>query len=330
MILAILDREEDFLYGISKYFQERLSKTFDIYSFHQKEALVKFSEDKKKEIQVFLGSVCLSEKEQKQLNVKQAIYLSEGNKAEAGETPVIYKYQPIEGIMKNFLEICQFTKDMGRVSVKGSVRFFGVYSPVGRCGKTSLALVMGQVLAQKQRVIYVNLEEWPGFERIIGGYEGLDISDLIYYIKQGKKELGMYLNGMTVTLNQLKILPPVKKAPDIQEAEAKEIEMLLEEIVSSGEYDIVLVDFGSQIKSTFQVMKRFERVFMPVLKNQVSIAKQEQFFDFLKTSEYAELEEKIKICRLKFLESFEDESVEEMYYGNFGKFVKELLEEEGI
>ena len=330
MILVILDREEDFLYGISKYFQERLRKAFDIYSFHKKEALVKFTEDKKKEIQVFLGSVYLSEKEQKQLNVKQAIYFSEGNQIGDEKTPAIYKYQSVEGIMKDFLEICQFTKDMGRVAVKGSVRFLGVYSPIGRCGKTSLALVMGQVLAQKQRVIYVNLEEWPGFERIIGGYEGLDISDLIYYIKEGKKELGMYLNGMIITLNQLKILPPVKKAPDIQEAEAKEIEALLKEIVSSGEYDIVLVDFGNQIKSTFQIMEQFEKIFMPVLKDRVSVAKQDQFFEFLKTSEYAELEEKIKICRLKFWENFEEESMEEIYYGNFGKFVRELLEEEGI
>lgn len=330
MILVILDREEDFLYGIGRYFQERLLKSFDIYSFHRKESLVKFAEEKKKEIQVFLGSICLTEKEQKQLNIKQAIYLSDGRRIEERETPAIYKYQPVEGIMKEFLEICHFTREMGRVAVKGSVRFLGVYSPVGRCGKTSLALVMGQVLAQKKRVIYVNLEEWPGFERIIGGYEGLDISDLIYYIKQGKKELGIYLDGMVVTLNQLKILPPVKKAPDIQEAEAKEIEVLFEEIVNSGEYDIVLVDFGSQIKSTFQLLERFEKVYMPVLKDQVSVAKQEQFLDFLKTSEYAEMEQKIKICRMRFLENLEEESVEEMYYGNFGKFVKELLEEEGI
>ena len=42
------------------------------------------------------------------------------------------------------------------------------------------------------------------------------------------------------------------------------------------------------------------------------------------------MEEKIKICRLKFWENFEEESMEEIYYGNFGKFVRELLEEEGI
>lgn len=330
MILAILDREEDFLYGISKYFQEKLSKFFDIYSFHEKDTLVKFALEKKKEIHVFLGSICLDEKEQKRLKIKQAIYLSQGDKSEERNIQVIYKYQPVEGIMKEFLEICNFTKEMGRVAVKGNAKFIGFYSPVGRCGKTSLALVMGQVLAQKKRVIYVNLEEWPGFERIIGIYEGLDVSDLIYYIKQGRTGLGMYLDGMVVTLNELKILPPVKKAPDIQEVEAAEVNILFEEILSSGEYDVILVDFGNQIKSIFQVMEQFETVYMPVLRDQASIAKQEQFLDFLKTSEYAELERKIKPCRLKVLENFEGESIEEMYYGNFGKFVRELLEEENL
>ena len=140
----------------------------------------------------------------------------------------------------------------------------------------------------------------------------------------------MYLDGMVVTLNELKILPPVKKAPDIQEVEAAEVNILFEEILSSGEYDVILVDFGNQIKSIFQVMEQFETVYMPVLRDQASIAKQEQFLDFLKTSEYAELERKIKPCRLKVLENFEGESIEEMYYGNFGKFVRELLEEENL
>ena len=42
----------------------------------------------------------------------------------------------------------------------GLAKVLGVYSPVGRCLKTSFALTMGKLLAQEERVLYPNLEEF--------------------------------------------------------------------------------------------------------------------------------------------------------------------------
>ena len=41
-----------------------------------------------------------------------------------------------------------------------------VYSPVKRCGKTCFALTLGQILAKRQSVLYLNLEECAGFRPI--------------------------------------------------------------------------------------------------------------------------------------------------------------------
>ena len=78
MILVILDEEEDYLYGIREYFQEKLKKYFDIYSFHTKDAFIKFAKERQKEIDVFLGSEELLLEEKKIHKVKQCIYLSSG------------------------------------------------------------------------------------------------------------------------------------------------------------------------------------------------------------------------------------------------------------
>ena len=328
MLLVILDREEDFLYGITAYFQEKLGKAFDIYSFHTKEALLAFGREKKKEIDVYLGSCYLNSAEKKELQVRRTLYFSQGERIEESEGEVIYKYQPAECIMKEFLEICHFSGGISGTGLQKDTKILGIYSPIGRCGKTSLALVMGQLLAQNYKAVYVNLEEWPGFERIIGVYEGLDISDLIYYIKQGKEELGMYINGMLQDVNGLKILPPVKMAPDIQEL-GEEVNKLLQEVAKSDCYDVILVDFGRQIKSMLPVLHNLERLYVPVLKDAASQAKLEEFFRFLKNSDYGEMEKKIKQCRLSFAEQTEGERAEELYYGNLGTQAAELLKEEG-
>lgn len=328
MVLAILDREEDFLYGITTYFQDKLGKSFDIYAFHTKELLADFVKKKNRKIDVYLGSSCLEPFEKAEMQIEQIVCFSQADdRLLLGENE-IYKYQPAECIMKEFLRICRFCNGIYGTGLLENTQIIGVYSPLGRCGKTSMALVMGQLLAQTYKVIYVNLEEWPGFERIIGVYEGMDISDLIYYIKQETENLGMYINGMLQEMNGLKILPPVKMAPDIQEL-GEEVTRLLQEIARSDAYDVILVDFGRQIKSMLPVLQDLKRLYMPILKDEVSQAKLKQFFSFLRSSSYAEQENKIKQCKLRFTEQEECENVEELYYGSFGIYVAELLKEEG-
>lgn len=328
MVLVILDREEDFLYGITTYFQDKLGKSFDIYAFHTKEALLGFAREKRKKIDIYLGSSCLDDEEKREMQVGQIVRFSQGQEGILMEGDEIYKYQPAERIMKEFLKICRFCTGIFGTGFLDNTKMIGVYSPLGRCGKTSMALVMGQLLAQNYKVIYVNLEEWPGFERIIGVYDGMDISDLIYYIKQERENLGMYINGMLLEVNGLKILPPVKMAPDIQEL-GGEVNKLLQEIAKSDTYDVILVDFGRQIKSMFPVLQDLELLYMPVLKDRISQTKLDEFFRFLRSSDYAEMEKKIKQCKLRFTEQMECETVEEMYYGSFGAYVAELLKEEG-
>lgn len=327
MILVILDREEEYLAGIGEYFQERLGKFFDIYFFHKKEKFIRFVEQKQKEITVFLSSEELLKEETGAMQVKQSIYLSSGEHAKEAETDVIYKYQSREHIMKEFLKVCRFCTGAKITGYKQDTKVVAVYSPIGRCGKTSLALVMGQVLAETRKVLYISFEEWPGFARIIGEGNGMDISDLVYCLKQKKENIGMCFEGMLVELNGLNILPPVTKAPDIQELEKEELQEILETIVSNGEYDVVLVDVGNRVKNLFFFLECVEQVYMPILKDTNSLAKQMEFMEFLEHSEYSIYSDKIRQCCLGNL-AREENTIEELYYGEFGAYVRELLRKE--
>ena len=63
-------------------------------------------------------------------------------------------------------------------------QIIGVYSPVGRCGKSSFAFTLGQVLAREEKVLYITLEEFSGpfgADRTV--YTG-GLSDLYYYTQR--------------------------------------------------------------------------------------------------------------------------------------------------
>ena len=48
-----------------------------------------------------------------------------------------------------------------------SRRIIGVYSPIGRCGKTCLALAIGQILAKEEKVLFVTLGYLYGVYRTL-------------------------------------------------------------------------------------------------------------------------------------------------------------------
>lgn len=332
MLLVIMDEEEEYLEGLSHYFQECFNKYYEIYAFQNKEALQYFAHEKGKEIAVFLGSIYLTPKEVEELKIQQFIYLSAGDKIAETQTEqkadIIYKYQPAEAIVKEFLQVCKFANSKTAGNLTKQVKLYGVYSPVSRCGKTSLALTMGILMAEEKHTLYVSLEEWPGFERILGAYQGMDISDLIYYSRQGKQNLGMYLNGMLQVVKKLMILPPVKRAPDIQELTQEEFLEFLQELIQTGEFDAIIIDFGNQIRQVLASMEQLEKLYMPTLKDSISRAKQEEFLSFIENSNYEKQQDKIVVCKMSLSNKRNCENVEELSNGSFGAYVRELLEEE--
>ena len=71
------------------------------------------------------------------------------------------------------------------MSGRGLAKVLGVYSPVGRCLKTSFALTIGKLLAQEERVLYLNLEEFSGLSVLMKEEYKSDLSDLLYFYNGG-------------------------------------------------------------------------------------------------------------------------------------------------
>ena len=46
------------------------------------------------------------------------------------------------------------------------VEVIGVYSPIGRSGKTTFAITLGQVLAKEKETLYINMEEFSALSKI--------------------------------------------------------------------------------------------------------------------------------------------------------------------
>ena len=120
------------------------------------------------------------------------------------------------------------------LGAKASV--IGIYSPVNRCLKTSFALTMGQLLSRNERVLYMNLEEYSGFSRLISSQYTQGLSDVLYLYRQGAYSW-LKLKAIVYSWGSMDYIPPVRYAEDLNQVSPEDLAMLLERIALESGYE---------------------------------------------------------------------------------------------
>lgn len=98
---------------------------------------------------------------------------------------------------------------------KKTTEILGVFSPLGRCLKTSFTLTLGQILAKDKAILYLNMEEYSDIE-LLGKEFAHNLSDLLYYVRQDNQNLLHKMNSMVQTIGNLDYTPPVQMPADIK------------------------------------------------------------------------------------------------------------------
>ena len=137
-------------------------------------------------IEILLVSSQVNMDEICDLGIGQVITLTEGEKKEGDKDyPSVYKYQSSSDIIREVMACYSAGDEPDGAEHGRAASVIGVYSPVGRCLKTSFALTLGQLMAADRRVLYVTLEDYSGLASMTGEEYKSDFSDILYYFSQG-------------------------------------------------------------------------------------------------------------------------------------------------
>ena len=331
-IFAVCDLEVDYAFNFMDYLNQKKNIPFEIQAFTSLENLLSYAENIHIELLLISGKA-MCEKVKK-LDIGKIIILSEGVHAPGlDQYPSVYKYQSSAEVIREVMSCYGEEKSvlpMHYPVLKKTTEILGVYSPLGRCLKTSFALTLGQILAKDRAVLYLNLEEYSGFETLTGKEFTYNLSDLLYYVRQENQNLIHKMNGMIQTINNLDFIPPVQTPADIRGTPWQDWERLLNEISRNSSYEYVILDIGNGIDELFQLLDRCKRIYMPIKSDTISVCKINQFENLIRIWDFPQILAKTTKVKLPFhMENTSAETyIQQLIWSELGDYVREILRNE--
>lgn len=270
-VLAICDTEKQYAIRLMEALSEKKNFGFQIHAFSETEELRQFAERVQIEILLITGKNM--REDFGRLNIGKIILLSEGEAYEAfSEYESIYKYQSAENIMKEML-CCyaEYAKPLtGLYYGKKEFEVYGVYSPIGRCGKSALAESLAGKFGKNKRTLLLDLQSFSAEREQLGDEELWDLADMIYFLRQGKKTFLYKLGSIVRSRKTYDYILPMKKPADLRSVTLAEWTELLEKLASDSDYRVVVIDFGQDVSGLFELLSQCTRVYTPVLSDAVS------------------------------------------------------------
>ncbi len=329
-IFAVCDLEASYACNLTEYLNEKKTTPFEVQAFTNVESLQNFAREN--EIEILLISAQAMCSEIQALPVRRTILLSEGEKLPDSDLPFIYKYQSSDDILAQVMEFYvqdhpqPFQFPLGANKTK----LYGIYSPINRTRQTSFALTLGEILAESGKVLYLNFEEFSGFEELFGENYRMDLTDLIYFFRQKDGGMIYKLNSVIQVFHNLEYIPPAVSPMDLRDVDGEEWLGFLQEMMSFREYDVILLDLSLQVNDLFQILLACDRIYMPVQDDLISQAKLKQYEHLTQMLEMGELPRKTLRIRppLQPLQKENGEVIQQLVWGEMGNFVRRLLWEE--
>ena len=325
-VMAVYDVDPSYAARFAEVVNQKEKLPFEVVAFTSMERLKAFAQETPVEILLVSGSVSRAEADA--VGAGRVIVLSDGETAQTDPAhPSVYKYQSSDSIIREVMACyCERKTAVPGVLVKQKARILGVYSPIGRCLKTSFAITLGKLLAQEWPTLYVNLEEFSGLQALTHEEYKKCLSDLLYFYCSGSYS-PLRLNSVVHTMDGLDYLPPVRYPEDLEQAGADQIAGLLRTIAGESSYETVVVDVGSCKRTGLEVLKLCEVIYLPVKEDSLSLAKLEEFDQYLELSGNGTLRERIHRLKLPYHSCFgrKENYLEQLIWGELGDFARKIL-----
>lgn len=273
MVYKIGIYDSDFYYMVAfmEYVNSKYDNRYKVSVFSSEEAVIEYIE--KYDLDILL----INETYQNHKKNIKTLLLSD----ERDKDNVLYKYQNVE-IIINYINDCLKQKKKTNFNISGII---GVYSPIGRTGKTTLSLALCYT---NKNAIYLNLEDYPSEIEDLNNINNINMKisndKLLYYIATENKLVVDLVEEMPVLKddNTIKIISGPNEYGDSRMIGGKNLRWFFDTINNQGAYNLIVADIGCGALDKIEVLASFDKIFVPYIRDKSMEQKIHRFEELAK------------------------------------------------
>lgn len=205
----------------------------------------------------------------------------------------IFKFSSVHTVVDELLTFFSKNNSFGLTSGAKKTSVYGVYSPINRCGRTSMSIALhSHFCALPTSSLLISFDEYDSVFSVLRKENSRDLSDVFYGYKTG--DLNFAKLGECISrVEDLNILLPARYNEDLFYLSNSELTEFLEDILLANLFEVIVIDFGSIGRRSMQILDMCEKIFFPVMGDAVELAKVKEFKNLLNRSGYGDINSKL-------------------------------------
>jgi cellulose biosynthesis protein BcsQ len=288
--LVIADDDQDFVNCLAEYLMLYHGDKFEVTTFTEEASLRRYWQEEVLPEIILAGPVFASACKEMAAEKKALVIAltceikDEKNDENARSKKELYKYQCGERIVAALLELfaAEAAAEYAFTPQPRKTKTIGVFSPVGGAGKTTLAVGASMQTAwEGKSCFYLNLENMTSVPLYFFGEQRENLSGILYYLKNNRKNLSIHLEKAKCIdpLTKIAYYQPPDNVIDFKEDIATELRLLLRELSGSGQYDRIFVDLSTEVnRNNLAVLQACDRIILVAEPKMTSLVKLQQLF----------------------------------------------------
>ncbi len=296
--MLIADEDTCYLQALNQYLMTNNDIDLSIYTFSEWTLIQDFLQ--KHTMDILLITPTLMTHMKDSLPTTCIILLHEGQiPSELNHLPSVKKYQSAPNLIKEVINILTdhhpdvyFTP-----RTTHQTEIIGVYSPIGGCGKSSVAIGLGKASSLNNvKTLLMNLEDFSYYKNIFNDTASQDMSDLLYYAKQKNDHLHLKVNGIVNKdiESEMDYIYTSHCCAAYEDMTNEDWDFLLFNLRNKTDYSRIIIDcssdFGKMNRALLPLCDSILLITNPQMISQIKI---EEFYRTLKLMELETLNSKL-------------------------------------
>ena len=254
--------------------------------------------------------------------VCEVLYFTEEERP--GDARAMYRYRPMSRHLEQILGFC------GRQPAAGDEALTdvqAVFSPVGGAGSTAAAMLLGQILAEREPTLLVNTERWSVLPEMLPREKEGSLAELLYYARVGG-DPAAHLAEVEERDGNLVWICPAPDAGDLRSASQEDWTALIFALKACGQYRHIVIDVGDGPEDEVWLLELAGRIWMPAGHGGISLQRERAFCAALERAGRDDLLGRIR--RFSFPETEELQGLldyRQLLYTAWGRYLRQLLGE---